>query len=118
MEPRTDGDQAEAHAKKDLMKLLKSRDLSPEEHKKILAIATSVGRTAEAHDEEHAGLPMGKAIFILMGLIGIALMVIAWFFLSQIRTGMDNLGPRSGGRPASTSSPSPEETQGPGGPRR
>lgn len=95
-----DKTKSEAEAKRDLMGLLKSRELSPEEHKKILAIATSIGHGAGSSDAEHLGSRMTKAIFILVTLIGIALMAFAWFLLGQLGKRLDQTGPRAVGAPA------------------
>ena len=95
-----DKTQSEADARKDLMGLLRSKDLSPEEHKKILAIATSIGNMPKSSGADHAGSHVSKAVFILVTLIGIALMTLAWFLLGRMRENMQRTGPRAGGAPA------------------
>jgi hypothetical protein len=117
MDRQSDGEKTKAEAKKDLMSLLKSKDLSPEEHKKILAIATSIGRTAGASTQEPAGTRIGKAAFILMALIAVALVIVAWLSLREIQKSLERAGPRAAGGSASPSSPS-KDSRGPRGPGR
>jgi hypothetical protein len=107
---------SEAEAKKDLMGLLKSKDLSPEEHKKILAIATSLGRDAASADAEHLGSRMTKAVFILVTLIGLALVVLAWFLLGRMAEKLERTGPRASSAPRAERDGSAGGGRGPGRP--
>ena len=105
---------SEADAKRDLIGLLKTKGLSPEEHKKILAIATSMGHAAGSSEAEPVGTRMGKAVFILVTLVGIVLTALAWYLLGHIGKRMENLGPRAGGAPAVERDGSLKDERGPG----
>ncbi len=105
---------SEADAKKDLIGLLKSKGLTPEEHKKILAIATSIGYGTGSSDAERLGSRMTKAVFILVTLMGIALMTLAWFLLGQLGKRVEQTGPRVGGAPAVAPDDSSRNGRGPG----
>jgi hypothetical protein len=117
MDRQSDDEKTKAEAKKDLMGLLKSKDLSPEEHKKILAIATSIGRTPGASTQGPAGTRIGKAAFILIALIALALVIVAWLSLREVQKGLERAGPRAAGGSVSPSSPSRNSRE-PGGPAR
>lgn len=91
-------------AKRELLGLLKDSTLSPEEHEKILSIATSMdslGTPSEDRGEHRTYL--AKALLVLVALLGIALLVGAWYMLSRTVKKMD--GMRSGSSSSKSVSP-------------
>ena len=82
-----------AEATREMMELLKSKDLDPEEYKKILTIATSIDHPGAGQEAAREPSNLWKATMVAIGILGLMLMGVAFLMLKQIQESTKKAGP-------------------------